>query len=260
MRQVGRVLRGVARAAGQVGLAHQHDHRDGREGHPHHQVKIVDISDQNKTYLLPDQTNPQPKDFQLTSHSAFAGIDLKAKIKIKSAKYYNGDLSNISLNFVTENGNFLLKPLSAEIPGNGILTMNGSLERDNDIPKFIGKIEISGQNLQKSLAWLGIEPKNLKPNILTEYALSSDLLILPNFNIFNNLSLAINNSTNIVVGNLKIDDSLGISKSTANLRFNYLKYDDYFLDIGQSPYLSSGSLLKKLLWLNVCSRFAFYRF
>ena len=76
------------------------------------------------------------------------------------------------------------------------------------------------------------------------------MLILPNFNIFNNLSLAINNSTNIVVGNLKIDDSLGISKSTANLRFNYLKYDDYFLDIGQSPYLSSGSLLKKLLWLN----------
>ncbi|MES2677179.1 MAG: AsmA family protein [Pseudomonadota bacterium] len=199
-------------------------------------------NDENKTYFLekPIKTN--------SANPFFNNLDFGAKIKIKLAKYYENDLHNISLNFITTNNNLLLQPLSVEIPGSALLKVEGVLERDNDIPKFIGKVEIVGQDLQKSLSWLGFDTKNLKPKILNNYNLKSDLLILPSFNVLTNFNLAINDNKNIVTGDLKIDDSTGISNANINLRINYFNYDDYF-DDKPSPYLSRGSLLKKLLWL-----------
>jgi hypothetical protein len=75
------------------------------------------------------------------------------------------------------------------------------------------------------------------------------LLALPSFTIFNNLILSVNSNKNVAVGDLKIDDSTNVSNLNANLRINYFSYDDYFVD-KPSPYLSRGSLLKKMLWLN----------
>ncbi len=201
------------------------------------------LDDKNKTYILPDNlaqpTNPDSID-----------LDLSAKIKIKTAKYNGNELKNVNIDIATSNNSLLLRSLSSEIPGNGSLQINGSLDNKNEIPQFIGKVKIIGQDLQKSLAWFGIELKNIKPKILNNYTLNADLLMLPSFNVFQNFNLAINGGENLVTGDLEIDDSSGISNLIANLRINYLDYDHYFLNTDTSQYLSRGSLLKKLLWLN----------
>lgn len=209
-------------------------------------------NDENKTYLLaPDETVriadlPVIKPF-------FDNFDLSAKIKIKTARYYGQDLQNISFDFVTKENNLELSQMSAETPSGGLISASGVIATENDITKFVGKIQSSGNDLQKTLDWFGIDIGGLKPEVLKEYTLDADLLMLPSFNVLNNLNLNINNGKNIVFGNLKIDDSAGISSIKGDLRISELNYNDYFTTDKTSPYLSSGSLLKKLLWLNSVS-------
>lgn len=209
-------------------------------------------NDENKTYLLaPDETVriadlPVIKPF-------FDNFDLSAKIKIKTARYYGQDLQNVSFDFVTRQNNLELSQMSCQTPSGGIINASGVISTENDITKFVGKIESSGKDLQKTLNWFGINIGGLKPDILGEYTLNADLLMLPSFNVLNNLNLNINNGKNIISGNVKIDDSAGISSVKADLRINNLNYSDYFLTDKDSTYLSSGSLLKKLLWLNSVS-------
>ncbi len=206
--------------------------------------------DENKTYLLATPVKEENLPTPSLVKPLFDNLDLTAKIKVKTARYYASDLQNISLDFVTVENNLLLQPLSVDIPGGGTLKINGSLMSENDIPKFVGKLEISGKDLQKSLTWMGINFENLKAGALGEYTINSDLLMLPSFNILNNFNLSTNAGKNAVSGTIKIDDSAGIPNMTANLKVNYLDYDEYFVSDKQSTYLSSGSLLKKLLWLN----------
>ncbi len=197
---------------------------------------------ENKTKIIDPQTNQ-------SGQSVLNNFDLSAEIRVKTAKYYGHNLQDISLSFITDNnGKILLQPFSATIPG-GSFKANGALEYENNIPKFTGKVEIIGQDLSKSLSWLKIDITDLKPAILSQYNFTAGLLALPDFAIFNNLNLTVNNGKNIMVGDFKIDDSGTVSTSSANLRIGYLNYDDYFTAGTQSPYLSSGSLLKKLLWL-----------
>lgn len=206
----------------------------------------INIIDENKSRIIDPVVNK-------SEQSILDNLDLTAEIKVKTAKYYGNNLQDISLSFVADaNGKILLQPFKAVVPG-GSVVVNGSLEYDNNTPKLIGKIQINGHDLSQSLAWLKIDIDNLKPKILSDYRFTADLLTLPDFIVFNNLNLAINNNKNIIVGDLKIDDSTPISTSSANLRISYLNYDDYFLTNKQNPYLSSGSLLKKLLWLNTVS-------
>jgi len=204
----------------------------------------VDISNENKSRIIDTIS-------QLTSKkSILDNLDFNADISIKTAQYYGGTLEDLKLYFLTSsNGKITLSPFTANIPG-GSLKVGGTIEYENNIPKFIGKTTIIGQDLSKSLSWLKIDIDNLKPNILSQYNFSSDLISMPNLTFFNNLILTTNNNKNIVVGDLKIDNSTNISTSSANLKINYLNYDDYFSQPKNNPYLSTGPLLNKLLWLN----------
>lgn len=213
----------------------------------------VDITDENKSRIIDKPTQQELS----TKKSVFNNIDFSANIKIKTAKYYNDNLENISLLFSTNSdGKIILDPFTADIPG-GFFKASGTLEYENNIPKFIGKANIVGQNLSKSLSWLKVDLDNLKPNILSNYNFASDIISMPNFTFFNNLVLEVNDNKNIVVGDIKIDNSTNISTTSANLKVNYLNYDEYFTSKENSskknPYLSSGSLLNKLLWLNTIS-------
>ncbi|MFT6219500.1 MAG: hypothetical protein ACJAVG_000196 [Rickettsiales bacterium] len=199
--------------------------------------------DDDKTYILDvkegvlEDANPD-------------GFDFNAEIKIKNAKYYGDDLSDIRINFITSSDNILLESLSANIPGEGSILVSGIVGQENKIPQFVGNIKIVGGNLQEAFSWIGVDLDNLAPNILSEYSFQSDLLLLPRFSVFNNLNLAINDDKNLVTGSLKIDDSVGFSKISADLKMDYLNFDDYFSQKQKNPYLSKGSLLQKLLWLN----------
>jgi hypothetical protein len=198
----------------------------------------------NTSYLL------DVNDSGLEDENFDDGFDFNAKITIKTAQYYGGDVSDIKLNFISSSGNILLNPLSANIPQKGSLLLNGIVDRKNKIPRFYGNIEINGEDLQEAMIWIGIDLNNIKKNILNKYDFKADLLLLPSFSIFNNLNLEINDNKNLITGIVKIDDSAGVSKITANMGMDYLKFDDYFKESNQDSYVSKGSLLKKVLWLN----------
>ena len=205
--------------------------------------KMVKLKDTNISQILPNKAS----DENVNTKTFLNNLDFTAKIKIKKAGYYDGSLKNISLSFVTHNNEILLQPLIASIEG-GSLVANGVFMSDGNIPKFTGQIKINGSNLFESLSWLKINSENLKLESLGKYSFDASLLALPDFVVFNSFNLKVNN--NIMVGNLIIDDSSSNSISKSNLRINYLDYDDYFVVDKKSPYLSGGSMIEKLFWLN----------
>jgi len=181
-------------------------------------------------------------------------FDVAAEIKIKSTKYMNGEVKNIDLYAtISNNGEIMFLPIVFEIPGEGKLRTNGILFQENDLPKFIGKFDIQGNKLKDIFQWLGIESQNLKFDNLKNYMVYSDIFLAPNNILLNNFYLNLNSDESELLGEIKIDTS---SKTTyINNSFHISKFniDDYFLVSGQNVYLSPGSLLKKLLWLNEIS-------
>ena len=206
------------------------------------------LMDDNKSTVLESATDKTA----LSNRFVFNNIDLTATIKIKTAKYYNGNLQDINLSILTADDGKILLNSTATIEG-GLLKADGTLENDNDIPKFIGRIEVDGKDLSQSLSWLRLSPENLKAQTLSQYNLVAHLLIMPDFIVFSNLNLLINNGKNIITGDLTLDDSSSGSVSSANLNINYLDYDDYFVNDSKNSYLLADRLLNKLLWLKTIS-------
>lgn len=211
--------------------------------------EFVNQNNQNgdKTIIINNQNNNQNNTI-----SIFNNLDLTTEINIKTTKYLGANLQDVRLYFIiSDNGDVLLQPLTAKIPGNATLNVEGAIKNQNEIPKFIGTINIDGKNLEQLLSWLKFDLKSLKPNSLSNYNFNASLLMLPNFAIFSGLNLNINNGKNIITGDIKNGGSSNYPSVSANLKVNHFNYDDYFNQNNtQSQFLSGGSLLKKLLWLN----------
>ncbi len=178
-------------------------------------------------------------------------FDIAAEIKIKSTKYINGEIKNIDLYAtISNNGEIMLLPIVFEIPGEGKLRANGILFQENDLPKFIGKFDIQGNKLKDIFEWVGIESQNLKFDNLKSYFVYSDIFLAPNNILLNNFYLNLNSDESELLGEIKIDTSGKTTYINNSFHVSNFNIDDYFLVSGQNIYLSPGSLLKKLLWLN----------
>jgi hypothetical protein len=177
-------------------------------------------------------------------------FDLTSEITIKNVKYLGGEIQDVDLYMITSKGEILILPLVFKIPGEGLVRMIGSLYQNKDNPRIIGTVDISGKKLSDALKWLKIESQNLKSDNLQDYILYSNILLTPNNVFLNNLYLNLGNDKNEILGEIKIDSSDKTVQLSNKFRIKSLNLDDYFLTSGQNIYLSSGSLLKKVLWLN----------
>lgn len=176
-------------------------------------------------------------------------FDLTSEIKIKNAKYLDGEIKDIDLYLtVSKEGQILILPMIFKLPGNGIFRVNGVFDNNAILPKFIGKFDAQGEALYEILSWLKIESQNLKFKNLENYQIYSDLMVLPNNLAFDNFYLNCNESE--FLGEIKIDKADKVKNIATRFQINSFNVDDYFLISGQNAYLSPGSLLKKLLWLN----------
>lgn len=181
----------------------------------------------------------------------FGNVDLTAEIKINNARYLGGDLSDISLYLIaTKEGDVLIQPLLVNVPGSGVFRIIGALQNENDIPKFVGKMDASGKDLGKFLFWIKLNSENLNANSLGAYNFTADILALSNFVVLSNLYANLNNGKNLLIGNIKIDDSAGFSSIYSDFQVSELKIDDYFIIPEKISYFNPGSLLKKIFWLN----------
>ncbi len=180
----------------------------------------------------------------------FRNFDLTSEIAVRRINYLDEEIKNFNLYLtISKEGELLFLPLSLEVPGGGLLRMNGVLEK-GDEAKFIGKIDVVGTKLSEIFKWLKIESQNLKYDNLKNYTLYSDVMITPNYISLNDFYLNINSGETEMLGETHIDYSHKTSSILTNFKITKLDLNNYFLTSGQNVYLSPGSLLKKLLWLN----------
>jgi uncharacterized protein involved in outer membrane biogenesis len=178
-------------------------------------------------------------------------LDLNAEIKVKNVKYLNGQINDLNLYLTASNeGKILVMPLIFQIPGRGTIRMSGVIDNDELYPKFIGKIDGNGKSLGDSLKWLKFSSQSLKFNNLKDYSFYANILLLPNSISLHHLYLSLNNNDSEILGELKINDFAKVTNSSGRFRMSKLVVDDYFFTAAQNIYLSPGSLLKKIFWLN----------
>ena len=178
-------------------------------------------------------------------------IDLAAEIKIKDVTYLNGDIKDIDLYLtVSKAGEMLILPLIFKIPGDGIARFNGVIDNSLGSPKFIGKFDVLGENLKEAMTWLGIKSQNLKFDNIREFGIYSDVMLLPNRTNLSNFYMSLNKGSSEFLGEIKINSATRTPTVISDFKINNFNIDDYFLTAGKNAYLSPGSLLRKMLWLN----------
>lgn len=206
-------------------------------------------AEQVATSKLQEERKIKPLDFDKTAQ--IKNLDFDADIKIKTVKFLDGEISDVDLYLtVTKQGEVMVQPLLFKIPGDGYFRLNGALDSSTKLPKFVGKIDIGGKKILEFFKWLGIENKNLKFNDLQQYSLYSDILLQPNSSTFSNIYGNLGEGKTEFSGDVKIDNSGKSSNINSRFFISDLRLEDFFVGNGKNVYLSPGSLIKKLFWLN----------
>jgi len=207
-------------------------------------------SDNSNNSNLDSETKKEENALTLNLTKDIRDFDLTAEITVSRVKYLNEEIKNVDLyTTISKQGEILILPLTLEVPGGGLFRMSGVLE-NYTTPKFIGSLDARGTKLSNILKWLQIESQNLIYDNLKDYNLYADIMLIPNSTILNNIYLNINNGQSELLGEARIHYTTKTSGIISNFHVNNLTMEDYFLTSGQNIYLSPGSLLKKLLWLN----------
>ena len=179
-------------------------------------------------------------------------IDMTAEINISNLTYLDGEIKDVSIYLNAEDkNNIMIMPLLFKTPDGGLFRVSGTFNNDNIIPKFIGKFDAKGKNMKDIFQWLGIKSQNLKVNEFNNYLLHSDILLKPGMSNFSNIYLNLNNNESEFLGNVLISkNSKDEHDVKTDINITNFDADKYFLTSGQNIYLSPGSFLKKILWLN----------
>lgn len=205
----------------------------------------------DSTTTDPTNTEKKPEELNLKITTKIKNFDLSSEVKIKNVKYLEGTIKDLNLYLtISKEGQILILPMIFNIPGDAIVRVNGVLENDGDLPKFIGKIDVSGKNLGESFKWLQLQSQTLKFDNLKEYIIYSDLMLFPNNITLDNFYLNLNSDQSEFLGDVRIDSTEKVTSITNKFQVSTFNIDDFFLTSGQNIYLSAGSLLKKFLWLN----------
>lgn len=212
---------------------------------------VDDTATKDSTATDPTNPDKKPEELNLKIATKIKNFDLSSEVKIKNVKYLEGTIKDLNLYLtISKEGQILILPMIFNIPGDAIVRINGVLENDGDLPKFIGKIDVSGKNLGESFKWLQLQSQNLKFDNLKEYIIYSDLMLFPNNITLDNFYLNLNNEQSEFLGDVRIDSTDKVTSITNKFQVSTFNIDDFFLTSGQNIYFSAGSLLKKLLWLN----------
>lgn len=216
-------------------------------------AQIGNTPDLQKSQLLGDK-KPEEKastKINLNLVKAIKNFDLTAEIKVANIKFLAGEIKEANLYAsVSHEGEIIISPLMFKLPGDGAFRVTGVIDNTSDLPKFLGKFDVSGSSLKEILQWLKIESQSLKFENLKEYTIYSDIFLLPNSTKFSNFYLNLNHDSSEILGEVTISTSDKTSNIKSRFSGNKLNVDDYFLTSDRSAYFTPGLLVRKLLWLN----------
>jgi hypothetical protein len=178
-------------------------------------------------------------------------IDFSGEVNIKKIKFLNGEIKDANLYLESAEGkNILIMPLTFNIPGQGFMRLSGVLDNSLNSSKFIGKIDGSGENLGEFFKFIEFYPQNLKVEALGKYSFYSNVLLTSNRADFHNLYFKLGKDNSEFLGRLKVNDAYKKLAFDGDFRISNFNIEEYFFTSSRNTYLSVGSLLKKLLWLN----------
>ncbi len=178
-------------------------------------------------------------------------IDFSGEINIKKIKFLNGEIKDANLYLESAEGkNILIMPLTFNIPGQGFIRLGGVLDNSLNSAKFIGKIDGFGESLGEFFKFIEFYPQNLKIDALGKYALYSNILLTSNYADFHNFYFKLDKDNSEFLGRLKVNDAYKKLVFDGDFQISNFNIDEYFFTSNRNTYLSVGSLLKKLLWLN----------
>lgn len=177
--------------------------------------------------------------------------DLTLEIKSDLTIYKNTSLRGLNIYLTSQTyGQLVFNPISFEFPGNGKFHANGELNSSVGVPKFVGKINVSGDRPEKMFASQSITNERLKLDFISKYNLYSDIVLLPSKMDLNNLFVNLNQDETELSGNLEfsIIDKKPSFKGT--IRVNHVNIQDQISHFNIAKYVNKGSLIEKLFWLN----------
>ncbi|MBM3579496.1 MAG: AsmA family protein [Alphaproteobacteria bacterium] len=187
----------------------------------------------------------------LDSAKKLKNFDLTAEISAKRIRYLEGEITDSNLYLtISKEGEMMVMPLIFKVPGSGVWRVTGVVDQTTATPKFIGEFDAVGKSLQELLKLFKIESQNLRFDAFKDYTIYSDILFLPNSVKLSNFYLNLGSGENEISGEVKIISDGKAMDSKGKLHIKNLNIDDYFLISGQNTYLSPGSLLRKIFWLN----------
>lgn len=205
--------------------------------------------DGQKSQIISTENSAEKSEVKLIKR--LKNFDLNAEIKIDNISLFAGEIKDSSIYLtISKKGDILVEPAIFSVPGEGNFRAWGVIDNSGELPKFVGKFDVSGKKLEDTLRWLGLNSQSLKFNNLKQYQIYSDLLLTPNLSKLSNFYLNINENLNEIAGEITIDKSDKVPNIKGKFRGNGFVVDDYFYTAESSLYLSPGMLLKKMLWLN----------
>ncbi len=177
-------------------------------------------------------------------------FDLNLELKVNKAKYLFEEIKEVDLyTSISKSGEVLILPLKFKTPGGGDYRITGILDSKNNDPKFIGKLDATGEDLASLLSWLKIDLDNLKYDNLKKYSIYSNIFQKPGSTFFDNLYINIEDGPEIL-GESSVHYQLNSSYIISKLDINNFNVNKLFQTSSKNTYLSPGPLLKKLLWIN----------
>jgi len=201
------------------------------------------VEDEKKEEVVQDDKGDSSK--------IIKNIYLAAEIQAKEV-VYRGTLLTDAQTYLTlsPKKELMILPMTIRVPGEGLFRISGVFDGSVAYPKFVGHCDMSGSRLKDLVYWFDLESQNFKPDNLGEYVMFADVLMIPNLMKFGNVYLSLNKDQSKIIGDFEIDNSDKIPLIVSNLKVSSINLDDYYISSNSNSYLSSGTLLTKLLWLN----------
>lgn len=208
------------------------------EGSAEENIGFMFGIDNVETFLADKAPEIRKKDFDLT-----------LEIKSDLATYKNTTLADLNIYLNSNNyGQLIINPISFRFPGNGRFHANGELNGSSGAPKFVGKINISGDN--PDIIFTQDSNSKLNLDFISKFQLYSNLVLEQNKMNFDNLFINLNNKETEISGDLIYSISNNKPFLKGNFRIDDFDIKHQIKNFNLTKYTKGGSLIEKVFWLN----------
>lgn len=178
-------------------------------------------------------------------------FDLTAEIDSKLVFYKNTQITDFNLYFNSyAQGEIIINPLSFNFPGQGKFHANGKLDSEESTPRFIGKVSISGKDLNNLVNNGVAKRQRINLDYISDYKIYTNLDLRPSEVKFDNFFANLNQNKTEISGNIDLKIIDKTPQIIGDLNISNFDIEDQIKNFNLKKYAFRGALIEKLFWLN----------